>query len=135
MTIKPSDSVSWFQILQRGQRYMKTWPSDKRLAPVFPENRVSNATRFGIRLMPPLAIFTLTWQIALGGQLYQLSPPRYLPAVCHYRGCGGWVSVLLHRCLPRCCNGFSMCAPSWPKPGKRWRQWRERRPISHWPNY
>ncbi|AJI94129.1 DUF412 domain-containing protein [Yersinia ruckeri] len=69
MTIKPSDSVSWFQILQRGQRYMKTWPSDKRLAPVFPENRVSNATRFGIRLMPPLAIFTLTWQIALGGQL------------------------------------------------------------------
>ncbi|MDW9425695.1 DUF412 family protein, partial [Yersinia enterocolitica] len=24
---------------------------------------------FGIRFMPPLAIFTLTWQIALGGQL------------------------------------------------------------------
>lgn len=69
MTIKPSDSVSWFQVLQRGQHYMKTWPADKRLAPVFPENRVTVVTRFGIRFMPPLAIFTLTWQIALGGQL------------------------------------------------------------------
>jgi uncharacterized membrane protein YfbV (UPF0208 family) len=27
------------------------------------------ATRFAVRVMPPLAIFTLTWQIALGGQL------------------------------------------------------------------
>ncbi|HHX0693508.1 TPA: terminus macrodomain insulation protein YfbV, partial [Yersinia enterocolitica] len=69
MTTKPSDSVSWFQVLQRGQLYMKTWPANKRLATVFPENRVVTATRFGIRFMPPLAIFTLTWQIALGGQL------------------------------------------------------------------
>lgn len=52
MTIKPSDSVSWFQVLQRGQHYMKTWPADKRLAPVFPENRVTVVTRFGIRLCP-----------------------------------------------------------------------------------
>ncbi|KEY44019.1 hypothetical protein FB99_24710 [Pantoea agglomerans] len=36
---------------------------------MFPENRVSSATRFAIRFMPPLAIFTLTWQIAMGGQL------------------------------------------------------------------
>ncbi|MEY4475784.1 MAG: hypothetical protein RL248_1551 [Pseudomonadota bacterium] len=69
MTTKPSETISWFQVLQRGQHYMKTWPADKRLAPVFPENRVATATRFGIRIMPPLAIFTLTWQIALGGQL------------------------------------------------------------------
>lgn len=69
MTSKPSGSLSWFQIFQCGQRYMKTWPSDKRLAPVFPENRVVKATRFAVRFMPPLAIFSLTWQIALGGQL------------------------------------------------------------------
>ena len=31
-------------------------PADKRLAPVFPENRVVTATRFAIRFMPPLAI-------------------------------------------------------------------------------
>jgi len=48
---------------------MKTWPSDKRLAPVFPENRIATATRVGVRFMPPLAVFTLAWQIALGGQL------------------------------------------------------------------
>ncbi|WP_262264422.1 terminus macrodomain insulation protein YfbV [Pantoea dispersa] len=59
----------WFGLFQRGQHYMKTWPADKRLAPVFPENRVVTATRFAIRFMPPLAIFTLTWQTALGGQL------------------------------------------------------------------
>ncbi len=59
----------WFGLFQRGQHYMKTWPADKRLAPVFPENRVVTATRFSIRFMPPLAIFTLTWQIAMGGQL------------------------------------------------------------------
>ncbi len=59
----------WFGLFQRGQHYMKTWPADKRLAPVFPENRVVTATKFAIRFMPPLAVFTLTWQIALGGQL------------------------------------------------------------------
>jgi uncharacterized membrane protein YfbV (UPF0208 family) len=42
---------------------------DKRLAPVFIENRVIRMTRFAIRFMPPIAVFTLTWQIALGGQL------------------------------------------------------------------
>lgn len=69
MTSKPSGSVNWFQIFQHGQHYMKTWPADKRLAPMFPENRIVRATRFAVRFMPPLAIFTLAWQIALGGQL------------------------------------------------------------------
>ncbi|ADU70038.1 terminus macrodomain insulation protein YfbV [Pantoea sp. At-9b] len=64
-----TDNPGWFGLFQRGQHYMKTWPADKRLAPVFPENRVATATRFSIRFMPPLAIFTLTWQIAMGGQL------------------------------------------------------------------
>lgn len=69
MTSKPTGSVGWFQIFQRGQHYMKTWPSDKRLAPVFPENRISSATRFAVRVMPAVAVFTLSWQIAMGGQL------------------------------------------------------------------
>jgi len=42
---------------------------EKKLSPVFPELRMIKATRFGIRFMPPIAIFTLTWQIALGGEL------------------------------------------------------------------
>ncbi|NKI75967.1 DUF412 domain-containing protein [Dickeya sp. CFBP 2040] len=71
MSTKPSDKdkAGWLQLFHLGQRYMKTWPADKRLAPVFPENRVVHITRFAIRIMPPLAVFTLTWQIALGGQL------------------------------------------------------------------
>ncbi len=63
-----SGTVGWFRLFQLGQHYMKTWPMEKRLAPVFAENRVIRATRFGIRVMPPLAVFTLCWQIALGGQ-------------------------------------------------------------------
>ncbi|SUX84739.1 Uncharacterized protein conserved in bacteria [Citrobacter koseri] len=42
---------------------------EKRLAPVFVENRVIRMTRYAIRFMPPIAVFTLCWQIALGGQL------------------------------------------------------------------
>ncbi|CAK9885455.1 MAG: hypothetical protein XXXJIFNMEKO3_01854 [Candidatus Erwinia impunctatus] len=55
--------------LQYGQRYMKTWPVDKRLTAIFPENRVMRITQFAIRVMPPVAVFTLTWQVALGGAL------------------------------------------------------------------
>nr|WP_175540441.1 terminus macrodomain insulation protein YfbV [Pantoea sp. Ae16] len=69
MMASDAGNPGWFGLFQRGQHYMKTWPADKRLAPVFPENRVVTATRFAIRFMPPLAVFTLTWQIALGGQL------------------------------------------------------------------
>ncbi|HEJ9612486.1 TPA: DUF412 domain-containing protein [Proteus mirabilis] len=59
----------FFKKLRLGNEYLKTWPVEKQLAPVFPENRMIKATRFGIRYMPPIAIFTLTWQIALGGDL------------------------------------------------------------------
>jgi uncharacterized membrane protein YfbV (UPF0208 family) len=57
--------VSFFSLFNRGQHYAKTWPLDKRLAPVFIENRIIRATRYAIRIMPPIAIFTLCWQIAL----------------------------------------------------------------------
>ncbi|MFP1735597.1 terminus macrodomain insulation protein YfbV [Lonsdalea quercina] len=69
MTTNPTGKAGWFKILKLGQHYMKTWPADKRLAPVFPENRVVRTTLFAIRFMPPLAVFTLSWQVALGGQL------------------------------------------------------------------
>lgn len=62
-------SVSWFQLFQLGQHYMKTWPVDKCLTPVFPENRIIGATRFAVRYMPPLAVLTLAWQMAWGGQM------------------------------------------------------------------
>lgn len=61
-------NVNWFGVLKRGQHYMNTWPNDKRLSPVFPEHRIGKAIRFGIRFMPPVAVFTLCWQIALHAQ-------------------------------------------------------------------
>ncbi|MBK5145349.1 DUF412 domain-containing protein [Budviciaceae bacterium BWR-B9] len=67
--LRSSGPIRWIQIFQRGQTYMKTWPNEKRLSAVFPENRITTATRFGVRFMPPVAIFTLAWQIAMSGQL------------------------------------------------------------------
>lgn len=61
--------VNFFSLFRRGQHYAKTWPLEKRLSPVFVENRVIRMTRFAIRIMPPLAVFILSWQIALSGQL------------------------------------------------------------------
>lgn len=69
MATLPTGSISWFKIFQRGQDYMKSWPAEKSLAPMFPEHRIVRATRFAVRFMPAVAVFTLSWQIALGGQL------------------------------------------------------------------
>lgn len=69
MSAIQNGSVSPFSLFRRGQHYAKTWPAEKTLAPVFIDNRIIRATRYAIRIMPPLAIFTLCWQIALGGQL------------------------------------------------------------------
>lgn len=65
----PPKSANWLQILQHGQNYMNSWPVEKRLSLFFPDSHIVRATKYGIRLMPPLAIFTLCWQIALGGSL------------------------------------------------------------------
>lgn len=64
--IKPTP---WRKLFSLGYRYMKSWPLEKRLAILFPENRVIYLTRFAIRYMPPIAAFTLCWQIALGGDI------------------------------------------------------------------
>ncbi|GKX54137.1 UPF0208 membrane protein [Leminorella grimontii] len=61
--------VRWLKLFTLGQTYMKTWPNEKRLGVVFPEHRIITATRFGVRFMPPVAVFTLAWQIAMGGNL------------------------------------------------------------------
>ena len=65
MSTPDNRSVNFFSLFRRGQHYSKTWPLEKRLAPVFVENRVIKMTRYAIRFMPPIAVFTLCWQIAL----------------------------------------------------------------------
>ena len=61
--------VSFFSLFNRGQHYAKTWPLDKRLAPVFIENRIIRATRYAIRIMPPRAICQQRVKMAIGGMM------------------------------------------------------------------
>ncbi|RXK33134.1 hypothetical protein BBD39_08615 [Arsenophonus endosymbiont of Bemisia tabaci Asia II 3] len=60
---------NFLQKLKLARQYTKTFPLEKCLMPIFPEHRVITVSRFAIRYMPAVAVFTLTWQIALGGQL------------------------------------------------------------------
>lgn len=73
MSTPDNRSVNFFSLFRRGQHYSKTWPLEKRLAPVFVENRVIKMTRYAIRFMPPIAVFTLCcrlpWAVSLGRQL------------------------------------------------------------------
>ncbi|QGX91846.1 DUF412 domain-containing protein [Tatumella sp. TA1] len=58
-----------FTTLRLGKKYMKSWPLEKSLSAIFPENRVCRATQFGIRFMPPIAVFILCWQITFHAQI------------------------------------------------------------------
>ncbi|MGU0043779.1 terminus macrodomain insulation protein YfbV [Escherichia coli] len=49
MSTPDNRSVNFFSLFRRGQHYSKTWPLEKRLAPVFVENRVIKMTRYAIR--------------------------------------------------------------------------------------
>ena len=66
MSTPENPSVNFFSLFRRGQHYAKTWPMEKRLAPMFIENRTIRATRYAIRFMPPVAIFTLCWADCVG---------------------------------------------------------------------
>ncbi|MGM1295953.1 terminus macrodomain insulation protein YfbV [Enterobacter hormaechei] len=79
-------SVNFFSLFRRGQHYAKTWPMEKRLAPMFIENRTIRATRYAIRFMPPIAVFTLCWQIALGKRSVTPLPPSILHWFYEVRG-------------------------------------------------
>lgn len=69
MNTTPETTPGFLQKLKLGWQYAKTFPLEKCLMPIFPEHRVITVSRFAIRYMPAVAVFTLTWQIALGGQL------------------------------------------------------------------
>jgi len=46
-----------------GQYYMEHWPICRELTPIFPENRIIRATRFGYKFMPLIAVFTVFIQV------------------------------------------------------------------------
>ncbi|MGL5007644.1 MAG: terminus macrodomain insulation protein YfbV [Plesiomonas sp.] len=57
----------WMQLLRDGQTYMNLWPVEKRLAIIFPEPRIIKTTKFAQRFMPALAVFSVAWQMSVGG--------------------------------------------------------------------
>ncbi len=93
MSTPDNRSVNFFSLFfRRGQHYSKTWPLEKRLAPVFVENRVIKMTRYAIRFMPPIAVFLsggLSGRSAWAGSCHCAV---HLVYPC--RDCGGWASVL-----------------------------------------
>ncbi len=58
-----SDRAGLTQSLKNGQRYMETWPMRKELNPLFPEQRIIKATRFGIKVMPAVAAISILTQM------------------------------------------------------------------------
>ncbi|PJC85373.1 hypothetical protein CSW98_14350 [Vibrio sp. HA2012] len=54
--------------LKDGQKYMEIWPVRKELSPIFPENRIIRATRFGIKVMPAVAAIGVLTQMVFHNQ-------------------------------------------------------------------
>ncbi len=50
--------------LREGQVYMDLWPMRKELMPIFPEQRIIKATRFGIKVMPAVAAISVLTQMS-----------------------------------------------------------------------
>ncbi|MDU8924825.1 terminus macrodomain insulation protein YfbV [Pasteurellaceae bacterium LIM206] len=48
--------------INRGQKYLNAWPLLPKLGMIFPENRIIKTTRFAIRFMPFMAVFSIVWQ-------------------------------------------------------------------------
>lgn len=56
-----------FKSIKIGINYMKQWPLEPLLNPVFKENRVKIAMLRGNLILPPFIVFILFWSIFLGG--------------------------------------------------------------------
>lgn len=51
-------SQSLSTMVRDGQHYMQLWPDQRALYALFPESRVIAATRFSMKVMPPLSVLT-----------------------------------------------------------------------------
>ncbi len=58
------------ELFKSGQEYMRIWPMQKQLYALFPECRIIAATKFGIQIMPAVAVLVMFVQIqALGSDV------------------------------------------------------------------
>ena len=53
--------------LKAGYIYMKDWPLEDYLNPVFAENRVKKSMNFANKAIPPLLFLTIIWSLFIGG--------------------------------------------------------------------
>ncbi len=71
--------VGFIHRFREGQSYMDKWPMRKELAPMFPEQRIIKAVRFGIKVMPAVASISILLQMALNN--YQAMPQAIVVAL------------------------------------------------------
>jgi uncharacterized membrane protein YfbV (UPF0208 family) len=74
-----SSQTGWIHAFKAGQKYMDTWPLRKELSPIFPENRIIKATRFGIKVMPAVAAISVLMQMSFNN--YQAMPQAIVVAL------------------------------------------------------
>lgn len=74
-----SSKTGWIHSFRAGQKYMETWPLRKELSPIFPENRVIKATRFGVKVMPAVAAISILLQMSFNN--YQAMPQAIVVAL------------------------------------------------------
>ena len=53
--------------MKAGQEYMRLWPMQKQLYALFPECRIIAATKFGIKVMPAIAVLVVAMQLHVLG--------------------------------------------------------------------
>ncbi len=74
-----SNKIGLSYRLREGQKYMDTWPVRKELNPMFPEQRIIKATRFGIKVMPAVAAISVLTQMAFNN--YDALPQAIIVAL------------------------------------------------------
>ncbi|WP_026957305.1 terminus macrodomain insulation protein YfbV [Aliagarivorans taiwanensis] len=62
-----------------GRAYMKKWPAQRVLAPMFPENRVIAATTLAMKTMPAIAVLTVILPFSAG--MHELLPQAVMMAM------------------------------------------------------
>ena len=82
-------------MLKDGQEYMKTWPLRKELYALFPDCRVVAATRFAIKVMPPLAVLACASIINVMGSEHipqAIAIGAFFPEYAYARFTVAWAS-------------------------------------------
>ncbi|RKS87610.1 hypothetical protein DES39_0850 [Orbus hercynius] len=54
--------MNLIKLFQLGRRYMKICPTDKHLAPTFPEIKIISAIKYAIKYLPVFLILLFLWQ-------------------------------------------------------------------------